>query len=137
MLLLPITLTMAAAATFIHIWLAMRCSRMRMGERISVGDGGSAALITKMRAHANFTENTPLFLILLGLNELGGSPSRLLWAAGILFILARICHALGMDRPSPNPLRAGGMLVTLVVLIGLAIGAIILSYQANQPVMIG
>ncbi len=65
-MILPITLTMAAAAVFIHVWLAMRCSRIRMRDGVSVGDGGSPLLLTRMRAHANFTENTPLFLILLG-----------------------------------------------------------------------
>jgi uncharacterized protein len=137
MMVLPVTLTMAAAAVFVHIWLAMRCSRVRMRDNVSIGDGNSELLRTRMRAHGNFTENTPLFLILLGLLELSGSSRQWLWVAGIAFVLARISHAIGMERRSPNLFRAGGMVITLIVLAALAIAAILLSYEANQPVMIG
>lgn len=136
-MLLPVTLTMAAGAVFIHVWLTLRCSQLRVRDRISVGDGGNTALLARMRAHANFAENTPLFLILLGLNELGGNSGRLLWIAGILFLLARVSHGVGMDRPAPNAFRAGGMLVTLVILIGLAIASLTLIYETSQPVVIG
>lgn len=136
-MMLPVTLTMAAAAVFIHIWLAIRCSRVRMSDKVSIGDGGSPLLLTRMRAHANFGENTPLFLILLGLVELSGSSRQWLWVAGFAFVIARISHAIGMERPAPNVFRAGGMLITMIVLVALAIAAIFLSYQANQPVMIG
>jgi uncharacterized protein len=134
---LPITLTMAGAATLLHIWLALRCSMVRVRQKVPVGDGGNPTMLTRMRAHANFMENTPLFLILLGLIEMADGSARWLWAAGILFILARISHAFGMDRPAPNPLRAGGMFVTLAVLVTLAIAAIRLAYEAGQPVIIG
>lgn len=136
-MILPVTLTMAAAAVFIHIWLAMRCGRIRARDKVSVGYGDSDLLMTRMRAHSNFTENTPLFLILLGLVELSGSSPRLLWIAGVVFMLARVAHGIGMERRSPNVFRAGGMIATMLVLITLAISAIVLSYQANQPVMIG
>lgn len=136
-MILPVTLTMAAAAVFIHIWLAIRCGRLRFRDKISIGHGDSDLLMTRMRAHSNFTENTPLFLILLGLVELSGSSPRLLWIAGVVFMLARVAHGIGMERPAPNALRGGGMLATMLVLITLAISAIVLSYQANQPVMIG
>jgi uncharacterized membrane protein YecN with MAPEG domain len=134
---LPITLTMAAAAAFVHIWLTIRCSMVRIKAKIPVGDGGNSTVLGRMRAHANFTENAPIFLILLGLNELADGSSRWLWWAGIIFIAARISHALGMDRAPRNVLRGGGMLLTLAVLIVLAVSAIRLGYGAGQPVMIG
>jgi len=134
---LPITLTMAGAAVLLHIWLALRCSMVRIRQKVAVGDGGNPSMLARMRAHANFMENTPLFLILLGLIEMADGSARWLWGAGIAFILARISHAFGMDRPSPNPLRSGGMLVTLIALLVLAIAAIRLAYQAGQPVVIG
>ncbi len=134
---LPITLTMAGAAVLLHIWLALRCSMVRIRNKVSVGDGGNPSMLVRMRAHANFIENTPLFLILLGLIEMADGSARWLWGAGILFILARIAHAFGMDRPSPNPLRAGGMFATILVLLTLAIAAIRLAYEAGQPVVIG
>ena len=127
-MLLPITLTIAAGAAMVHIWHFVRCVRIRIARHISIGDGDNEMLRTRMRSHANFTENTPLFLILLGLVELNDRSTLWLWIAGIVFILARVAHAFGMERPAPNPLRAGGMLTTIALIAGLAIYAIVLSY---------
>lgn len=134
---LPITLTMAAGAALVHIWLALRCSMVRIRQKVLMGDGGNPTMVARMRAHANFTENVSLFLILLALNELANGSARWLWMVGIAFILARIAHALGMDRNKPNVLRAGGIFVTLGVLVVLAVAAIRLAYEAGQPTMLG
>ncbi len=136
-MLLPITLTIAAAAALVNIWLAMRCSQVRSKLKISIGDGDNALLRTRMRAHANFNENTPLFVILLGLVELGGHSALWLWGVGILFILGRIAHPIGMERPGMVALRATGALLTLVLQLVLAVYAIVLSYQVGAPTMLG
>ena len=120
MTVLPITLTIAAAAALLNIWLGMRVSRLRVAHKVMMGDGGVPALIARMRAHANFVEYTPLFLILLGGIELAHGSSTWLWLAAILFILGRVAHAFGMDRPAPNPLRFGGMIATMLPLLALA-----------------
>ncbi len=129
-MLLPITLTISAAAALLNLWLAYRAGRIRVSRKISVGDGGDPMMLARMRAQANFVEYTPFFLILLGLIELAQGPRTWLWAVGILYILARLAHAFGMDRPAPNPLRMGGILVTFIVLLGLACYAIALPYAA-------
>ena len=131
---LPITLTIAGAAALLNIWLGVRVSQLRLARRISVGDGGDPAVLARMRAHANFVEYAPFVLILLGLIERAGGSQAWLWIAGALFILARIAHALGMDRPAPNPLRAGGIAVTILVLLVLAIDAISMPYLAVHAV---
>ena len=126
-MILPITLTFAGAAALLHIWLAARVSRLRVAHKVSIGDGGNEALIRRMRAHANYGENMPIVLILLALLELAGGDPRILWGAAILFIITRILHAFGMDRPHPSKLRAIGMMgstLALVVLIGYAIFAV-------------
>ena len=58
-----------------------------------------------MRAHGNYAENMPIFLILLALLELARGDRMILWAAAIAFILARLLHAFGMDRPGANWMR--------------------------------
>jgi uncharacterized membrane protein YecN with MAPEG domain len=131
-MILPITLTIAGAASILLIWLAARVSRLRRRFKISLGDGGNEAMLRRIRAHANYAENMPIVLILLGLLELAGGDKRILWAAGIAFILARILHAFGMDRPSPSRLRLIGMVASTLVLLGLAGWA--LSYAYRQPV---
>lgn len=133
---LQITLTMAGAAAILHIWLSLRVSGLRRPLKIGFGDGGNEMLLRRMRAHANFAENTPIFLIVLGVLELAIGGNLILWTAGILFILARIAHAFGMDRPGANPLRVGGIAVSWLVLLGLGLYAILIAYQA-PPISTG
>jgi uncharacterized membrane protein YecN with MAPEG domain len=126
---LPITLTIAAAAVLINIWLGARISRLRLHHKVSVGDAGNPAIEARMRAQANFIEYTPLFLILLALIELSIGSETWLWGVAILFILARLAHPFGMDRPAPNKLRLIGILVTWGVLVGLALYALAIPYM--------
>jgi uncharacterized protein len=128
-MILPMTLTMAAAATLLNIWLGGRVSRMRVAHRVSIGDGGHEPLIARMRAQANYIEWAPFFLILLALIELARGQPLWLWALASLFIIARILHALGMDRPPGNWPRKIGMIATAAIMLALAGYAIILVYQ--------
>ena len=64
-MILPMTLTMAAASTLLNIWLGMRVGKMRQAHKVSIGDGGALPLIARMRAQANFVEYAPFFLVLL------------------------------------------------------------------------
>ena len=132
-MILPITLTIAGAAAILHIWLSSRVVRLRRSLNIGIGDGGNETLLRRIRAHANYAENMPIFLILIGLIELAGGDRRILWAAGIAFILARIAHAFGMDGPSPLRLRMIGMMVSTAVILGLAGWALSFAYRTPAP----
>ena len=129
-MILPIALTITGAAAILHIWLSSRVVRARAPLKISVGDGGNEAVMRRMRAHANFAENMPIFLILLALVELAGGNKWILWGTGIGFILARIAHGFGMDRPSLGRWRMVGMVLTTVLILGLAGYAVLIAYQA-------
>jgi uncharacterized membrane protein YecN with MAPEG domain len=134
---LPITLTIAGAAAVVNLWLGARVSRLRLRHKISVGDEGNAQLACRMRAQANFIEYTPLFLILLGLIELARGSQTWLWAVAILYMLGRLAHPFGMDRPAPNRLRMIGILITWLVLVGLALYALAIPYlERYRPVSI-
>lgn len=130
MIILPITLTIAGAAAILHVWLSLRVSRLRRPLKIGVGDGGNEVLARRMRAHGNFAENMPIFLVLLGFLELATGGNVWLWGASILFVLARIAHAFGMDRSGANPLRVGGISLSWAVLLGLGGYAIFVAYQS-------
>jgi uncharacterized protein len=134
-MILPITLTIAGAATLLNLWIARRVGQMRLAHRISIGDGGNEALTARMRAQANFVEYTPFFLILLALIELAVGSRTWLWLVAAVYILGRICHVFGMDRPHPDKLRLRmiGIMVTLFVLLGLALYAIALPYLMGPP----
>ena len=125
---LTITLTIAGAAALLNLWLGMRVSQLRIRDKVAIGDGGNARIAARMRAHANFVEYVPTFLILLGLVELARGTQTWLWAVGILFVLGRLMHPFGMDRPAPNLLRMGGTAITWLTLAGLAIYALSIPY---------
>ena len=128
MTMLPITLTIAGAAALINVWLGLRVSLLRRRHHVSVGDGGNETVMTRMRAHANFAEYTPFFLILLALVELARGTHTALWIVAILYILGRLAHVFGMDRPAPNALRVGAMALTWLCLLGLAAYALVIPY---------
>ena len=124
-MLLPTTLSMAAAAAIINIWLSLRIGKVRMGEKIIHGDGGSELLMRRMRAQSNFIENAPLALILVAAIEIAGKGGVWLAPVAAIFVLGRIAHGFGMDNPKPNPFRTIGALCTMLVLLGLAIVAVL------------
>ena len=117
----PITLLTAAAAAILNIWLGYRIAQHRHRFKVSVGDGGHEPLLRRMRAQANFIENAPFFLILLGGLELSGANRLGLAAVAAVFILARIAHPYGMDGGPLQRWRRigimGSSLATLVLIL--------------------
>jgi hypothetical protein len=49
MLSLPVTLTIAAGAALVNLWLMIRCGQARTKESVSIGDGGNEFVIRRMR----------------------------------------------------------------------------------------
>ncbi len=121
---LPITLAAVAAAALINIWLSIRCGQVRTAEKVSVGDGGNDKLIRRMRAHANFNENTPLVLVMIAALEFAHPASTPLAAVAGVFMLGRVAHGLGMDGGSFGIGRMIGTVITLLTQLGLAVWAI-------------
>jgi uncharacterized protein len=126
---LPVTLTIAAAAALINLWLMIRCGQARTSQKVSVGDGGNEFLIRRMRAHANFIESAPIVLILIAALESAGGTSGWLWAVGIAFTISRLAHALGMDGGALEKGRMVGTLLTFLTLIVLAVMALVRVYS--------
>ncbi len=129
MIALPITLTIAAGAALVNIWLMIRCGQARTKQGITIGDGGNDIVIRRMRAHANFTENAPIVLILIGTLEVTGGTSNWLWYVGIAFIFGRLAHGLGMDGGTFAKGRMVGTIISMLTNLGLAIMALISVYS--------
>ncbi|MFZ1742324.1 MAG: MAPEG family protein [Pontixanthobacter sp.] len=127
--LLPVTLCSAAAAAFIGLWLMMRVGKVRTTEKVSIGDGGNDKVIRRMRAHANFVENTPIVLVLIAVIELSGKGGAWLpYVAGV-YMLGRVAHGMGMDDGQFGKGRLIGTLTTMLSLLGLAVVAALIAMR--------
>ncbi len=113
---LPITLGATAALGAINLWLALRIVRMRLKGDVLIGDGGDDLLAGRMRAHANLVEYAPFVLVLLALIELARGSGVALGLTALIFVIARIAHPMGMDLRRSNLPRAGGAILTWLVL---------------------
>ncbi len=122
---LHITLLSAGIAALINFWLALRCGRARIKGKVAHGDGGDVTLGRAMRAHANFTEYTPLTLVLIAALELTGHSGWLLGVAAGLFLAGRIFHGVGMEAEEPGFARTVGVLCTIPIMLALGIAAIL------------
>ncbi len=120
---MPISLTFAGAFALLNLWLAYRCVRIRLNGPGGVGDLGIPVLRARMRAHANFVEYSPFVLILIALLEYTGGSAEVLKGAGSTYLLARMLHAFGIERPRFT-MQLIGAIGTWVVLLALAIWAI-------------
>ena len=124
-MLLPTTLSLAAAAALINFWLALRCGQVRAKAGISIGTGGSDLMERRMRAQLNFVENTPWVLALVAALELAGKGGAWLAPVAAIYMVSRIAHGLGMDGGSLGKGRSIGVIVTMLTQIGLAIVAML------------
>jgi uncharacterized membrane protein YecN with MAPEG domain len=121
----PVTLAATAGAILFNFWLSWRIGQYREDLKVSVGDGGHEPLLRRMRAQSNFIENAPFVLILIGALELSGANRWALGGIAALFALARISHAIGMDRAELGRWRMFGMMGTMLTNFALVIWAVV------------
>ena len=122
---LHISLLSAALAALVTGWLGWRCGNIRLKEKILHGDGGNAMLHRRMRAQSNFTEYTPIALVLILVLDLADQDGWLLGLTALAFMVGRVLHAIGMDAETAARPRMIGMMLTLPLLVlwaGWAIG---------------
>jgi uncharacterized membrane protein YecN with MAPEG domain len=72
----------------------------------------------------------PLILILMGILEISNANPIILTVLGVLLVIFRIMHMIGMPRPTPNAFRAGGALGTYIVLGVMAIWGLLIALTA-------
>ena len=88
----------AVLLALIGVVLTVRVILGRVRTGVQAGDGGDAALGQAIRAHANFTEQVPIALLVLVLVDVAGT-------SGV------VVHALGATPPR----QAGAGLTALVI----------------------
>jgi uncharacterized membrane protein YecN with MAPEG domain len=117
-----ITALYAALCALIVLALAVRIMIMRFRSRTGIGDGGDSRLARAIRIHGNAIEYVPIALVLLLVAELDGARPALLHGCGIVLVVARIAHALGLVRSPGLSLGRGiGVTGTVGVITVLAV----------------
>ena len=125
------TLFTSSLLTLFYIFLALRIGYLRGSPVMKLifqkeTNGTEAQLDRNVRAHGNFIEYVPLFLILLMLSEYKGILSQVeLIITSSIFCLGRFNHAICFAFFEHNPfLRISGMLLTYAGLIYLSLGSL-------------
>jgi len=121
-----ITPLYAGLLGLLYIALAYNVSRLRVGLKIAIGDGGNHQLNRAIRAHANLTENAPIALILLAAIEAQDFSTTVLHVLGIALVVGRLLHAYGLSRSAGTSFgRSGGILLTWLMILSSSALAIV------------
>jgi uncharacterized membrane protein YecN with MAPEG domain len=110
----------------LYVVLGLQVSRLRRGNQVLFGDGGNIKLRSAIRAHANFAEYVPIIVLMVAMLEMSGVPATRVHLLMGALLVARLLHPLGM-YVGPRTMqfqicRVGGILLTLLVLVGAAVG---------------
>src|SRR6516164_3416905 len=98
----------------------------RVRSKVDAGDGGVAALAQAIRAHANFAEQAPIALIVIGLAETLGTRAVIVHVFGVVLVLARLASAIGLNRTlKQSPPRQLGASGTILVVIAASLAILL------------
>ncbi|MCD9029422.1 MAPEG family protein [Luteimonas sp. BDR2-5] len=116
-----ISLLVASLHVVLYLALSLRVVLHRNAHKVGIGTGGDPALTRKIRVHGNFGEYVPLALLMLALLELAAVATTLLWTFGIVLLLARVLHAIGLGGSAGySSGRFIGALLTFATLLAMA-----------------
>jgi len=115
------------------ILLSVNVIRHRIKKRVLLLDDNDYELSLAIRAHGNFTEYTPIFLIILFLLELNHTSKVFLSSIAFTFFIGRAFHAYSfIFRENKNKLdykcRQIGMILTFLVIIISSVCLIVKSF---------
>jgi len=113
-----ITAYVAALIGILQFAFMISVGMARREAKVAFGDGGDEGLLRKVRRHGNLAENAPMFVLLLAFLELAGGNPTWVMSLGVLFIVARISHALALSGVAAIVLRPVGATGTLISGVG-------------------
>jgi uncharacterized membrane protein YecN with MAPEG domain len=112
----PVTALTMIGLLPIYIGLAFRVIKKRREFKVPVGTGNQSELETAIRAHGNFSEYVPFFLLLLLVAEINGAPKWLLILCALMMIAGRLIHAVAIPA-GDLPKRVIGMQLTFAAMV--------------------
>lgn len=121
---LPVTALYAGLLAIFALVLSFQAGSFRGKSGISIlhGEPVNWELAQRVRRHQNFLEYVPLILILMGLIEINGGSAMYLHVAGILLIVARVAHAVGLKHDNMahvgRAIGAGGTALIMLASAG-------------------
>jgi len=110
---------------------AVQTGRMRVKTKTNLGEGDDIHLLGAIRAHANLTEFAPIVIMLIGAAEYMQANANLVMGMGVVFVVARVCHAIGLinyPEREKNVWRGIGALGTIIVLLVSSITVLLSAY---------
>ena len=95
---LPVTALYAGILTIFALVLSAKAGvfRGKTGTSILFGSPENMELAQRVRVHQNFLEYVPMALILMGVLEVNGGNPTFLHAFGVVLIISRYAHAIGL-----------------------------------------
>lgn len=118
-----ITALYAGVLGILIVVLAGRVVAVRRSAAVSLGDGGNALLVRRIRVHGNATEHIPIGLLIMLVLELNGSSPALLHGLGATLTVGRLAHAQGLSG-SPGT-SAGRFLGVVLTWAAIGVGAVV------------
>jgi len=127
---MTITFITAGFIGLLLAFTAAQTGRMRGKTKTLLGEGDDVMLLGAIRAHANLTEYAPTILILIGAAEYMGTNKMLVMAMGVIFVIARVLHAIGLIKypDVSNKPRMLGALGTILVLLVASVTVLLKAY---------
>jgi len=117
---LIITSIFASILAILFLRLSFAVIALRRKNKIALGSGANADLERAIRAQGNFAEYVPINLLLMACLEVNLAPWWLFVPLGVLLIIGRVIHAIGINQPPPEfSKRVLGMKCTFFAMIGL------------------
>jgi len=112
---LYITSASVLALAPLFMFLTFRVIAYRRKNQISLSINKDSEILSRVRAHGNFVEYTPFFILVILLCELQQTNTILLRGFAAIFIIGRYLHATGILTGNLT-LRAPGMILTLLAI---------------------
>ncbi len=104
----------AAALVVLQTLLMMTVGLHRAKTGINLGFAEDPDLERKIRRHGNLAENAALFLAALTVLELAGAATTVVASLGLVFVAARVAHALGFTSLAGSHGRDGSKVFLLL-----------------------
>lgn len=122
-MIVPVTAVFAAVLGILMLVLSVQVVKYRLKYNKGIGVTEDRHFQVAVRTHANLVEYAPLGLIMLGIAELNGVASGLIYWTGMALVAGRILHAWGMfnGKGETHKARALGMILTWLAILVAAI----------------